>query len=122
MFRWRLANDSTNTAFEHGWYVDDVRIYTCSLIPVPDTTPPETTIDSGPKKKTPKKKAKLKFSANEPATFLCKIDKKAFKPCSSPQKFKAKKFGKHKVFVKAVDTAGNVDATPAKRKWKRKFS
>ncbi len=120
IFRWRLSNDSTNTAFEHGWYIDDIRVYSCANLPVPDTTPPETTIDSGPKKKTTKKKAKLKFSANEPATFICKIDKKDFKPCSSPSKFKAKKFAKHKVLVQAVDLAGNTDPTPAKRKWKRK--
>ena len=120
MFRWRLSNDATNTAFEHGWYIDDIRVYSCANLPVPDTTAPETTIDSGPKKKTTKKKAKLKFSANEPATFVCKLDKKDFQPCGSPSKFKAKKFAKHKVLVRAVDLAGNVDPTPAKRKWKRK--
>lgn len=50
---------------------------------------------------------------------MCKVDKKKAKPCTSPFKVKAKKFGKHKVIVFAVDIAGNADPTPVKYKWRR---
>ena len=101
-----------------------------------DTTAPETTITKGPKKKvkSKKKKAKFKFGGEDPATpraqasgtglsFECKLDKKDWKPCSSPKKVKVKakrKFKSHKFKVRATDAAGNTDPTPAKKKWKVK--
>jgi DNA-binding beta-propeller fold protein YncE len=83
-----------------------------------DTDPPETTIAKGPKRKTKKRKAKFEFASDEPgSTFVCKLDKRDFAPCDASEKFKVKR-RKHKLLVAAVDPAGNVDATPAKRKWK----
>ena len=84
-----------------------------------DRTAPETVINSGPKKKTKKKSATFAFSANEPATFKCKLDKRAFAACTSPAKFRVKK-GRHRLLVQANDTAGNADQTPAARSWKVK--
>lgn len=76
-----------------------------------DTTPPETQIDSA---KAKKRKAKFSFSSSESgSTFKCKLDKKVFESCTSPQKLKRLKSGKHKFSVEAIDAAGNVDATPA---------
>jgi hypothetical protein len=84
-----------------------------------DTTAPETTIGKKPKKKTYKKRASFTFTANEPGvSFLCKLDKKPAAPCTSPYKKKVRKPGKHTFSVQAVDTAGNLDATPATYKWK----
>ncbi len=89
--------------------------------PPGDTDPPETRIDKGPKKKSAKRKAKFQFSADESgATFACKLDKKATKPCSSPLKVKRLKRGKHKLTVTATDAAGNTDPTPAVHKFKVK--
>jgi hypothetical protein len=82
-----------------------------------DATAPETTIDKAPKKKSHKRKAKFKFSADEPSSFECKLDKKPFKECDSPFKKRVKR-RKHKFRVRAIDQAGNVDATPAKKKFK----
>jgi Trypsin len=92
--------------------------------------PPETTIGKHPKKtvKTKKKRAKAKFTfgASEPASFQCKLDKKAFKPCTSPfkKKVKAGKKGgkpkKHKFAVRAIDGLGQVDASADTFKWKVK--
>lgn len=83
-----------------------------------DTTAPETTIDKGPKAKSAKKNVKFKFTADEAgATFECKLDRGKFKTCGSPAKFKVKP-GKHKFSVRALDSRGNADATPAKLKWK----
>jgi CSLREA domain-containing protein len=89
----------------------------------PDTSDkraPETTISKAPKRKSSKRKAKFAFSSDEPGSrFECKLDKGGFVGCSANAKFKVKP-GKHALEVRAVDTAGNVDATPAKAKWKVK--
>ncbi len=79
----------------------------------------ETTITKAPKPKTEKTTAKFKFEASEQGSdFQCKLDKGKFKPCASPTKYTKLDSGKHKFQVRAVDAGGNVDATPAKAKWK----
>jgi hypothetical protein len=91
------------------------------FVPVsePPDGAPNTEITKGPKKKTTKRKAKFKFESTESgSTFECKLDKKPFKPCESPFRKKVKAGKKHKFKVRAVDADGNVDATPAKLKWK----
>ena len=86
----------------------------------PDTTAPETTIVKHPKKKAKKKKAKFTFTSSEDgSTFKCALNGADFAPCTSPAKVKAKK-GKNKFAVEAIDSAGNVDGTPAIYKWKVK--
>jgi hypothetical protein len=83
-----------------------------------DTTPPDTKIVKGPPKKTHKTTVKFKFTSTEGgSTFQCKLDRKPFKTCSSPKKYKKLKPGKHLFKVRAIDKAGNVDPTPAKRKF-----
>jgi len=83
-----------------------------------DTTAPDTTITKKPAKRITKKKVKIVFSSEAGATFECQVDGKAWKACTSPLKLKVKQ-GKHVVLVRAVDAAGNTDATPAKVKFKR---
>jgi hypothetical protein len=46
-----------------------------------------------------------------------KLDGKPFKSCRSPKTYKKLKSGKHVFKVRATDRAGNVDPTPAKRKF-----
>ncbi len=78
--------------------------------PPVDTTAPIVTITKRPKSGT-SKKARVSFNANEPATFQCKLDKaRTWKSCSSPWK-KTVKVGKHKLRIRATDTAGNVGAS-----------
>ena len=92
-----------------------------SPAPSPDTTAPQTTITKHPKKKTFSHKAKFIFKSSEPgSTFKCKLDKKKWKSCTSPKKYKNLKVGKHKFRVYAIDAAGNADPTPAVWKWKIK--
>jgi hypothetical protein len=84
-----------------------------------ECVPPQTKIKKRPKNKIDTTKAKYKFKSGEPgSTFECKLDKKKFKPCTSPKKVKRLKEGKHKFKVRAIDAAGNVDPTPAKDKFK----
>lgn len=81
--------------------------------------PPETAIDKRPKKNSKKRKARFEFSSPDPAaTFECKLDKRAYKPCTSPLKLKIKR-GKHVFSVRAV-VGGTPDATPAEYRFKRK--
>ncbi len=84
----------------------------------PDTTPPNTAISKARINRT-KHKATFRFFSTEPgSTFLCKIDKKPFRACSSPKTYKNLKVGKHKFQVKAKDAAGNIDASPAVKKFR----
>lgn len=84
-----------------------------------DKTPPQTTIRKAPKKGAKAGTVKFKFTSSEPgSTFQCKLDKRPFKPCKSPKKYKGLKPGKHVFKVWAIDKAGNVDPTPAKKKFK----
>jgi hypothetical protein len=87
--------------------------------PQPDSDPPETEITKGAPNKLDKSKVKFKFTADEPnVTFECKLDKKPYKPCSSPKKVKRLDDGKHKFKVIATDEAGNSDPSAAKDKFK----
>jgi len=83
----------------------------------PDTTPPETTIDSGPSGTTSSTSAQFTFSASEPATFQCRLDGAAFAACASPRSYSDLATGGHAFEVRATDTAGNVDPSPASRTW-----
>ena len=50
----------------------------------PDTTRPETFIDSGPSGPVSNTSATFSFSSSEDGTFQCRIDGAAFTPCTSP--------------------------------------
>ncbi len=85
----------------------------------PDTDPPQTAITKGTLGKTDRSRVKFKFISDEPdSTFECKLDRKPFKPCTSPKNVKHLDEGKHKFKVRAVDAAGNVDPSAAKDKFK----
>jgi hypothetical protein len=87
-----------------------------AVVPTPtDTTPPETQIDSGPQGLTNQTSPSFEFSADEPATFECRIDAGSFAPCESGDSFGPLSDGPHTFFVRAIDLAGNVDETPAER-------
>ncbi|HEX2128902.1 MAG TPA: hypothetical protein VHF58_06760 [Solirubrobacterales bacterium] len=91
---------------------------TAPVAPRADTDPPETTA-KGPKAKIAKARARITFSADEAgARFECKLDRRAYKPCTSPLRKKVK-VGKHKLRVRATDAAGNTDPTPAVVRWRR---
>lgn len=84
-----------------------------------DTDPPETTITKSPPNKTKKEAAKFKFRSDEPgSSFECKLDKKPFKPCTSPRSYRRLDEEKHRFSVRATDAAGNTDLSAAKDKWK----
>lgn len=84
----------------------------------PDTTPPDTSITSGPSGTTESTSASFGFTSTEtPSTFECKLDAGAFASCTTPKAYSGLAVGVHTFEVKAKDAAGNEDATPAARTW-----
>jgi glucose/arabinose dehydrogenase len=93
-----------------------------------DSIPPQTTITKAPSAHVsvaPKQvrgragvRGSFSFKSNEAsAHFFCKVDEGPFAPCTSPVTRSKFKMGPHRFQVRAVDAAGNVDPTPATRKF-----
>lgn len=80
-------------------------------IPAPDTTAPQTTLVKS-RLQAATRSATFWFSSGEAGGFLCRLDAKPFKPCASPKDYRHLKPGRHTFRVKALDVAGNVDASP----------
>ena len=83
-----------------------------------DTTPPDTTIDSGPTGTIATNQATFTFSgtpASDTAKVQCKIDSEPFADCTSPKTFTGLSDGPHTATFRAEDAVGNQDATPATR-------
>ncbi|QIG45111.1 hypothetical protein G5V58_22185 [Nocardioides anomalus] len=84
-----------------------------------DATAPDTLFTKKPQKRFFKQKVKFKFASTEPGSkFQCQLDNKGWKNCSATWKFNTK-VGKHVLLVRAQDSAGNLDASPARYKFKR---
>jgi hypothetical protein len=99
----------------------------CEVGPVPDTTAPDTAILKKPKKTVTHARVTIAFTSNEPgSSFQCKangdrVKKKLrkFAACSSPVVYKHLLPGRYAVQVRAIDAAGNVDASPARVRFTR---
>jgi hypothetical protein len=103
-----LAGNVDTTPASYSWTVE----------PPPDTTPPETTIDSGPEATTTSTDATLTFSASEPGSvYACSLDGEAFATCMSPVEYTGLALGAHTFAVQATDPAGNTDSVPASHTW-----
>ena len=83
-----------------------------------DTIAPVVHITGKKKIRTGKRKirAKLKVTVSEQASLTCHVDKKPPKPCEGKYKTPKLRDGKHKVFVEAVDRAGNTASDKQKVK------
>jgi lysophospholipase L1-like esterase len=80
-----------------------------------DTTPPETTIDSGPSASTNDPTPTFSFSSEPGASFECKLDAGAYAACGSPKTAAYLTDGSHTFYVRATDPVGNTDPSPATR-------
>jgi hypothetical protein len=88
--------------------------------PAKDATPPETLLVSAPEALTGATEATLVFAGSDNtaiAKFECRIHKAAFSTCTSPYELSGLGSGLHQFAVRAIDTAGNVDATAAEATW-----
>jgi hypothetical protein len=79
-----------------------------------DGDPPQTHLVSGPPLAHV---ASFVFESDEAGTFECSLDGAGFRECDSPQLYTDLGAGWHTFKVRAVDSAGNVDPTPAVRRW-----
>jgi hypothetical protein len=97
---------------------------TCSPTPatyVEDSVPPLTRITLGPGAKTRARKPVFRFTdiTEETGTsFECKLDHGAWKACQTPWHAPRLRRRGHVVRIKAIDAAGNAEATAAKRRFK----
>ncbi len=87
---------------------------------VVDTQAPSAIIRGRGKLATEERRARVKFKLTSPepgSSFLCSLDGKAFRPCSSP--FRARVgIGSHKLRVRATDSVGNADPSPTVRRFR----
>jgi hypothetical protein len=79
-----------------------------------DITPPKTSLS---KQFRAPNAATFSFSADENASFTCSLDGAAYSSCDSPTSYSDLAPGWHTFAVRATDTAGNVDASPAETRW-----
>ena len=79
---------------------------------------PETIIDSKPSELTNQTQASFEFSADkQDCNFICQIDEKEPKTCSSPKQYTELSDNIHIFKVYAIDSFSNSDETPAEYQW-----
>ena len=61
--------------------------------------------------------ATFAFSANEGGSFQCSLDGAPFTACASPVSYSGLAGGAHGFVVRALDSAGNIDAVGKSRSW-----
>jgi hypothetical protein len=82
-----------------------------------DTVAPDTQIFSSPSSLERVRLATFDFGASETgSTFQCSLDGGAYVPCADPYSTSVGN-GSHQLSVRAVDAAGNPDASPASASW-----
>ncbi|MGI9657320.1 MAG: hypothetical protein ACR2OD_00300 [Gaiellaceae bacterium] len=78
-----------------------------------DTVAPTTTLVAAPSGVLAGRDAALEFATDEPgAGFQCKLNAAGFSTCMSPLVYIGLADGTYTVLVRAVDAAGNADASP----------
>ena len=109
-----VADDSSTTYKAVATYSGGVSTCSAGFTYVEDSTPPNTTIDSGPSGLTNNASPSFSFSSSQAgSSFECKLDTGSFAACTSPKSYSGLTDGAHSVEVRATDAAGNVDASPA---------
>ena len=81
------------------------------------TTPPDTSIDSGPPSPVNDESATFTFSSSEPGTFDCRLDNASWSPCTTPYDATNLSDGDHTFEVRAIDADSNADPSPAIWYW-----
>src|SRR5574338_966293 len=82
-----------------------------------DSISPDTTITSSPPNPSPSSSASFSFTSTEAGTFECQLDASGFTACTTPKSYSGLTDGSYAFQVRAIDTAGNADATPASFTW-----
>jgi len=110
-YDWTFVNDAGATR--------DLGSASChGAPPVGDTTPPQTSITSGPTGTVKATTVTFTFTSSESSSsFECRLGS-TWTPCSSPKTYTGLAPGTYKFEVRATDAAGNLDSTPATRTFK----
>ncbi|WP_158453775.1 Ig-like domain-containing protein [Pontibacter korlensis] len=88
------------------------------LLPPSDTEAPETNIANKPKSLANSSTANFSFTSNESGvTYQVSIDGAPFANAANPYTVNGLADGEHTLQVRAIDAAGNIDATPATYTW-----
>jgi hypothetical protein len=83
-----------------------------------DTTAPQTTITKS-RIRPARRSATFRFRSSEKGSkFRCKLDRRPFRSCSAPKTYKKLRLGRHTLRVKAIDKAGNIDRSPAIKRFR----
>jgi hypothetical protein len=119
--------DDSTTAFTATAAVLAGNVSSCSdpLTYVEDSTAPSTQIDAMPLGQSTEANAQFGFSGSDTggtglASFECRLDSDqdaGWVPCTSPAQYASLADGAHKFEVRAIDQAGNIDASPASYGW-----
>ncbi len=108
-----LAEGNHQVAVRARWVGGETDASPASASWAVDLTAPGTTITAGPSGDTPVGSSSFSFTSDDAsATFECSLDSAAFAACTSPHGISVTA-GSHTFEVRAKDTAGNVDASPA---------
>ncbi len=87
-----------------------------------DATAPDTTITANPNNPSNSASASFSFTGNDGSgvggvTFECQLDSGAWTTCASPQAYSGLSDGSHTFAVRAKDSLGNTDSSPASYTW-----
>ncbi len=98
------SGETDDTPAEHLWSID--------------TVPPETTLTTAPPAADNSTVVRFEFTSAEPnVSFECSLDSGAYLACESGADTGPVSDGAHSFAVRAVDRAGNLDASPAVHAW-----
>jgi hypothetical protein len=122
-FGYAVAIDGTTVAI--GAVGDDTTMFNKGAVYVfePEATPPDTSILTGPFPVSNSASATFTFTGTDDVTppgsltFETSLDGSAFAPATSPAILTLLSNSPHTFAVRAVDAAGNVDASPATQTW-----
>lgn len=89
------------------------------LGPAPlDVDAPQTAATGGPSGAVRARRATFRLTSSEAgSTFTCSLDGGAWQACPARATLRGLSERRHRLLVRATDTAGNTDTTPAARAW-----
>lgn len=87
-------------------------------ISLPDGIPPVTTLLSQPAPLTNTTTASFSFTANQDASFECRLDNGRYQPCSSPHDISGLADGDHLFSVRSINLTGTVESSPLTCTWR----
>lgn len=85
-----------------------------------DLTAPETTLTAQPPALSDSASPSFSFTGDDAggiASFECQFDGGGFVPCTSPEELPGLADGSHTFAVRAIDTVGHADSSPASYTW-----